>query len=388
MNVTFLMPCYMWGPSGGFRTVYEYANQLVSRGHNVAVVHPRKLQHQPKEPMTLRKRLRKARLWVTEISSTPSIYWHSVDPRVRLLYVSRSDPKNIPDAHVLFATAWHTVRSVLECPESKGQKCYLIQGYETWQGSKEMVDATWRSPLRKVVITKWLGEIGRSLGAEDLTYIPNAIDHRRYRIINPVEKRPRRVCAMFSRVELKGSADAIRALEAAKQQFPDLEVTLFAVTRRERWIPEWMSYVQDPAQDYIVEHIYNQSAIVMSSSWTEGFALPPAEGAACGCAVVSTDSGGIRDFVEHEVTGLLSPPKDPEALATNLCRLLQDDDLRIRLAHAANRVIATFTWARSMDLMEEFLARTVDRVSLPSVPSLAVPPELLKGGLTSATRES
>ena len=353
------MPCYTWSPSGGFRVVYEYASRLVARGHQVRVVHPRRLKFPPPEKLSLRSRARKVRLLLKELRSTPVIDWHPVDPRVELLFVPSSDARYIPDSDVLFATAWHTVRSVLECPPSKGEKCYLIQGYETWQGPKHLVDDTWRAPLRKVVVARWLLELGKDLGCEDLTYIPNAIDLQRYRVIHPIALRPQQVAMAFSAVPIKGSPDGVKALEIAKEQFPHLKAVLFGITPRPAWIPAWMNYFQDPAQTQIIEELYNRSSVILSPSLMEGFGLPPAEAAACGCAIVATDSRGIKDYVTHGLTGLLSPPRDPEALAGNLCALLRDDETRTRLAEAANAAIARFDWPQSTDLLEDFIARTI-----------------------------
>jgi glycosyltransferase involved in cell wall biosynthesis len=79
--------------------------------------------------------------------------------------------------------------------------------------------------------------------------------------------------------------------------------------------------------------------------------------------LVSTDIGGVRDYAEHEVTALLSPPKNPEALAQNIVRLLEDDELRIRIAEAGHERIKQFTWERSTDLLEQFLTDIVGRSS-------------------------
>jgi glycosyltransferase involved in cell wall biosynthesis len=166
---------------------------------------------------------------------------------------------------------------------------------------------------------------------------------------------------MYSSVEFKGSRDGIAALQIVKEKFPDLRVVLFGTGRRSSRIPRWMNYVRNPPQRQILEEFYNQSSIVVSPSLTEGFALPPAEGAAAGCAIVATDSGGIRDFAEHGVTALLSPPGDPLALADNLCQLLVDDDMRVHLAQAANERMKQFTWTRSSVLLEEFIMDTVQR---------------------------
>ena len=116
-----------------------------------------------------------------------------------------------------------------------------------------------------------------------------------------------------------------------------------------------MTYLNDPPQQHLVENVLNTSSIVLSPSLAEGFGLPPAEGAACGCAMVATDSGGVRDFIVHGETGLLSPPGDPEALARNLCILLREDDRRIRLAEAGRRSVERFNWEHSADLLESFL---------------------------------
>jgi glycosyltransferase involved in cell wall biosynthesis len=133
-----------------------------------------------------------------------------------------------------------------------------------------------------------------------------------------------------------------------------------------------MIYEQDPPQDHIVEQLYNGSSIMLSPSLAEGFPLPPAEGAACGCAVVATDIGGHREYLENGVTGLLSPPNNPEALARNLCLLLGNEELRIRLARSGNKFIRHFTWERSADLMEDFVINAAIRKPVPSSSTSAV----------------
>lgn len=357
VRVTFLMPCYAWRPMGGFRVVYEYANRLVNRGYHVTVVHPRRLEYPPPENPTLLQRLRKAPRRIRELVSRPAIRWQQIDKRVNLRFVASSHERYIPDGDVLFATAWHTVQSVLACPPSKGEKCYLIQHYEAWMGPKALVDDTWRADLRKVVISRWLVNTGKALGCGELEYIPNAVDHEIFRVLQPIETRPRRVAMLFSTVAFKASADGVRALQIAKTRFPELQAILFGTDKRPDWIPTWMTYLRDPSQDYLIRDVYNGSSIILSSSLMEGFPLPPAEGAACGCAIVTTDSGGIREYVEHGVTGLISPPSDAAALAENICLLLADDDLRVGLARAGRSRVLQFNWESSTERLEKFIAR-------------------------------
>lgn len=307
-----------------------------------------------------------------ELVSKPVIDWHPIDERVRLLYVPSADERHIPDGDILFATAWNTARPVMGCRSAKGEKCYLIQHYETFLGPRELVDETWRLPLRKVVIAQWLLDLGINLGADSLNYVPNGIDHKRYHATQPIERRPRQVAMMCSHVEFKGSKDGIAALQIAKIKFPDLRVVLFGNSYRPPWVPEWMSYAENPPQQLIIEQLYNGSSIMLSPSLAEGFGLPPAEAAACGCAIVATDVGGHHEFIEDRVTGLLSPPKNPQAMARNLCLLLENDELRIRLARSANDFIKNFTWERSTDLLESFMLQAVNRTPVLRYPASTV----------------
>ena len=56
----------------------------------------------------------------------------------------------------------------------------------------------------------------------------------------------------------------------------------------------------------------------------EGQGISFVEAGASGLPVVTTDHPGIRDVVEHGVTGLLSPEGDVEAMGENLARLALD----------------------------------------------------------------
>ncbi|GHB14397.1 glycosyl transferase [Salinicola rhizosphaerae] len=62
-----------------------------------------------------------------------------------------------------------------------------------------------------------------------------------------------------------------------------------------------------------------------------------------GVPIVASDVDGIPDLVEHEVSGLLTPPGDGDALAGALATLLEDPVLGERLASAASARLAEFT---------------------------------------------
>lgn len=72
-----------------------------------------------------------------------------------------------------------------------------------------------------------------------------------------------------------------------------------------------------------------------------------AEAMAVGVPVVATDVSGIPELVRHGYTGLLAPSRDPNALALQMKRLLDDHQLGRELAHAAREVLR-----REFDLWE------------------------------------
>ncbi len=74
--------------------------------------------------------------------------------------------------------------------------------------------------------------------------------------------------------------------------------------------------------------------IVVHASLREGLARVLPQALIAGKPVVSYDIDGAREVVLPEVTGLLIPPRDIQALATSLGRLVRDSELRERLGRA------------------------------------------------------
>ena len=67
----------------------------------------------------------------------------------------------------------------------------------------------------------------------------------------------------------------------------------------------------------------------------EGMSMALVDAMAAGKAAVATRVGGIPEVLVDGETGLLVPPRDAEAMAAALVRLLKDDTLRHRMGDAA-----------------------------------------------------
>lgn len=360
MTISFLLPTFPMKPSGGFRVVYEYANHLVKKGHTVFVIHPYRLTPLPQKSLHPLHLLKKIQRYTLSHFHGP-IQWQNIDKRVHLLYLPEPLEKFIPDADIIVATWWETAFLVNSYGPSKGKKFYLIQHYETWGGPKERVDESWRLPLNKIVIAQWLYEKGKELGIpeKEMHHIPNAIDTSVFRLLTPIENRPPRIAMLYSPLEWKGAKDGIAALEKVKQIHPETQAVLFGVTPRPKDLPHWIEYYQNPPQKVLVEDIYNGSAIYLCPSWSEGWHLPSTEAMACGCAIVSTNIEGARDYAIHEQNALISPIRNIDTIAEYLLLLVEKPTYRHQLARKGHDFIQNFSWEKSTEKMIQWFEETL-----------------------------
>lgn len=85
-----------------------------------------------------------------------------------------------------------------------------------------------------------------------------------------------------------------------------------------------------------LDQYYHHADVFVLPSYYEGYGMALAEASARGLPVVSTTAGAIPATVPAEA-GLLAPPGDPVALQHALRRVLDDHELRQRLAAGARR---------------------------------------------------
>jgi sugar transferase (PEP-CTERM/EpsH1 system associated) len=96
---------------------------------------------------------------------------------------------------------------------------------------------------------------------------------------------------------------------------------------------------------------------VLPSLW-EGLPIALLEAMAAGLPVVATRVGGVPEVVVDGATGLLVPPRAPEALSKAILKLLQDPDLRQKMGQAGQeRVREYFSVERMVEETEALYER-------------------------------
>jgi glycosyltransferase involved in cell wall biosynthesis len=213
-------------------------------------------------------------------------------------------------------------------------------------------------PLHKVVVSRWLHEAVLALGESGgVTHIPPGVELNTFRVdVAPQDRIPFRVGMLAHDWSVKGMTYAIEALSQIREACPKLEAVAFGRgdLPAKRALPPWVEFVQSPSRQALA-NLYNSLAIFLHSSVIEGWPMPPAEALACGCALVASDSRGVRDYAVDGETALVVPVRDSAALAARTLELIENDPLRLRLATAGRRAIEAFPAMASADRLETLL---------------------------------
>src|SRR5213078_983333 len=113
---------------------------------------------------------------------------------------------------------------------------------------------------------------------------------------------------------------------------------------------------EDKARFYKTADIF-----VAPSTGQESFGIVLLEAMAAGRAVIASDIHGYKRVVQRNVTGLLVEPKDPDAIAGALERLVCDPTLRERLGQAGAKRAPEYDWshvtAQLVELYEEVIRK-------------------------------
>lgn len=95
-------------------------------------------------------------------------------------------------------------------------------------------------------------------------------------------------------------------------------------------------------------------AVVDARGDTEGLGVVLLEAMLHGRPVIASNAGGIPDIVDHERTGWLVPPADPEALAARILEVAAHPDLARRVGERGREEVGSrFSWESILSLTEK-----------------------------------
>jgi glycosyltransferase involved in cell wall biosynthesis len=92
-------------------------------------------------------------------------------------------------------------------------------------------------------------------------------------------------------------------------------------------------------------HLYNSAALMVYPSIYEGFGLPVLEAMACGCPVIASNTSSLPEVCGD--AALLVNPLDAEGLSESICKALEDNAFRNRMAVRGFQRIKSFSWSKA-----------------------------------------
>jgi len=351
-SVAIILPGLSFFPIGGYKVMYEYAKRLARLGYKITIYYPERLSY-------IKRGLVRISIKFLLSHLTPYWKWYNfeeMNEKIKHIQVYKLKREEIEKHDLVFVTSVETAYEVKRLEISK-PVLYFIQHFENWRLSDTDLIRSYHFGFYNLVISRWLKEKVESADAKVSLVLPNGIDTNIFRIIiKPEHRDDKTVMMLYHELKWKGSWEGIESLKMLKDKFPDLKVTLFSVFKRPAKLPEWINFVRNPKLNDLVK-LYNQHAIFLSPSYSEGFSLPSAEAMACGCALVATNSGGVMEYAQNGKNAeILSSPPNPEEIANAIEKIILDKERRVKLAYEGNKTIQqNFSWDRSVDTLDKFI---------------------------------
>ena len=257
----------------------------------------------------------------------------------------------------------------------------------TWEKREKLADARFGVTCTRVNL-EHLAALALSPDVVELVY--HGLDRTRFPAC--VTPRPSRngsdpsdsvkILSVGRLVEKKGFDDLLRALAMLPPSLAwTLDVVgggaLGATLRRQAAaldIAERVHWHGSLPHDRIVEQFAGADLFALASRVSadgdrDGLPNVLMEAQLLGAASVTTRVSAIPELIEHDVNGLLVPPRDPAALAAALRRAIVDPVLRLRLAEAGRRTMA------SRFSFEDGVSRIAARLATSSDPAPEPRPE-------------
>ena len=296
-HVRLAIPLAGFNLSGGVKSLVAVANAMAARGHAVRILVP-DYAAIPPAPIQPGVHLR-------VLASGPP--WLPMPAR-KLIHLVRLALTATAGADVCLANYFTTAYVALASKWLRGDRtvlAYNVRGYEPLShglnadasAPSRLVRAalawlSYRLPLQKICTTDWLRE---QTGDRSAYVVGHGIDLAVFRPGPERASGERVVVGTIGRLgEAKGYPDFLRALDLIPANVP-IHIQIAApdpVALPERF----PASVEHPKPEREMAEFYAACDLFVFSSRGEGFGLPALESMAVGCPVVTTDSGGVRQF--------------------------------------------------------------------------------------------
>lgn len=239
-----------------------------------------------------------------------------------------------------------------------GEEVYLSKRYHTMFIIRSMVNHSFKTITNSSATRKACLDAG--LDQEKLDTIPFGVDTSFYKPLEvPKDEEVFQILSVGYLIERKGHKYLIMAVNELLKHHSNVRLKIVGSGPLEEQIRnqiteldlnEYVEILGNVSDDDLFK-IYNSSdlfilpSIIDSQGNTEGLGVVLIEAMACGLPVIGSDIGGIPDIIQNRETGLLVPQKDVEKLSKAIINLIEDSNLRKKVASNGYHMVKNkFSW--------------------------------------------
>ncbi len=280
---------------GGVAIIYDFANKMYEMGHDVKVV----------------------------IGSPNNFTWFELKPEI--IYNPNHDPDLVPDSDIVIFSNTKSAEIIHRLPDRKGAKFQYIQDYEVWANTEEQIWYAWSFPINKLVAASYLKENMRDNTGHVSKIIHYGIDFDVFNDLRIRNEKKFIIGALYNPMARKRFDDTLEVYKRVKKKYSNTELVLFGTEDKPDLGVEF-EYYKKPEKRKLQE-IYSKSHIWIAMSEQEGLHIPPMEAMSCGCVLVCTNIGGMRDYAIHKKTAFTVNIGDIDSAANYIQELYENRDL-------------------------------------------------------------
>ena len=330
LEITYIM---VWTKvCGGSKIILEYANRLAKKGHKINIV---------------------------TYDEYPD--WYELSDKINFVKVPENEDieKYIPNSDVVVPTSWKCIRKAIKA--NKGPVAFFEQGgshlFEIDRLSeikRKVVHDRMQLPPFIYTVSKYSAEKIEEIYGKSSSIIYNALESK---IFYPREKERDEKETSITIVgsedfKFKNVGEVLEVIRELKEKY-QIKLNWITQTEPKINIEEGKNAIVNPEQKIIGDVLRNTDIYICNSEY-ESFGLPTLEAMTCGATVITTDTGGMRDFVIDRENALVIKHHNKEDMKEKIEMLINDKNLMHNIAQKGIITASKFNWNNTILSMEKY----------------------------------
>lgn len=328
MNIVYIM---VWTRvCGGSKIILEYANRLVENGHDIAIV---------------------------TYDNKPT--WYTISDKITFIQVPEGEElkKYIPKCDIIVATSWKCIYTAVE--SNKAPVTFFEQGgshlFETEKLSENKIKVV--NERMQIVpfiytVSEYSKDKIKELYGKDAQVIYNALDSEIFYPRKAKKERNKKTSITIIGSEDFKFKNIGEILQTVRRLNKKYNIKLNWITQTKPQINKEEAII-NPEQKVIGEILRNTDIYICNSEY-ESFGLPTLEAMTCGAAVITTDTGGMRDFVQDGKNALVIKKHDTEDMEAKIELLLNNYEMLENISKEGIKTAERFQWENSIKEVENY----------------------------------